>query len=225
MKTLDITFDLETCALCPTAAVMSIGAVAWNRDNHDTPFFIEPRGEMDPTYLFAANVDLRGMFIDGFTFDLNTASWWAAQSEEAKRAVRNNTMQLDPIDVIIDDFFAWIEEMKALRSADSVCLWCQGSDFDISILKNICHRYHKTIPVDYTCFRDHRTFFLESARIICTLAGTEFDPRKAYTMVDPYPGAGAAHEPLYDCRRSIYSTWQMMKHISCLPNKSLAVRV
>ncbi len=34
----DITFDLETCALCPTAAVMSTGAVVWNRDGEDTPF-------------------------------------------------------------------------------------------------------------------------------------------------------------------------------------------
>ena len=30
---LDITLDFETCSLTPTAAVMSIGAVAWQRDN------------------------------------------------------------------------------------------------------------------------------------------------------------------------------------------------
>lgn len=28
---IDVTVDLETCSLSPTAAVMSIGAVAWKR--------------------------------------------------------------------------------------------------------------------------------------------------------------------------------------------------
>ena len=37
MGELNITFDLETCALCPTAAVMSIGAVAWNAAAEDDP--------------------------------------------------------------------------------------------------------------------------------------------------------------------------------------------
>lgn len=38
MKTLDVTFDLETCSLQPTAAVMSVGAVAWDRTAQDVPF-------------------------------------------------------------------------------------------------------------------------------------------------------------------------------------------
>lgn len=40
---IDITFDLETCALCLTAVVMSIGAVVWNRDGEDTPFLDDPK--------------------------------------------------------------------------------------------------------------------------------------------------------------------------------------
>ena len=36
---LDISFDFETCALCPNAAVMSVGAVVWNRSHPTTPFF------------------------------------------------------------------------------------------------------------------------------------------------------------------------------------------
>lgn len=31
MKHLDVTFDLETASLSPTAAIIQIGAVAWNR--------------------------------------------------------------------------------------------------------------------------------------------------------------------------------------------------
>lgn len=40
---IDITFDLETRALCPTATVMSIAAVVWNRKGEDTPFLDDPK--------------------------------------------------------------------------------------------------------------------------------------------------------------------------------------
>ena len=64
---LDITFDLETCALCPTAAVMSIAAVAWHRAADATPFIGDER------FSFRANIDLKSAFVDGFTFDADRA--------------------------------------------------------------------------------------------------------------------------------------------------------
>ncbi len=45
MGELNITFDLETCALCPTAAVMSIGAVAWNADFNSIKVRLEPQSD------------------------------------------------------------------------------------------------------------------------------------------------------------------------------------
>lgn len=36
---IDVTLDFETCALAPTAAVMSVGAVVWNRDGDKSPFY------------------------------------------------------------------------------------------------------------------------------------------------------------------------------------------
>ena len=72
------------------------------------------------------------------------------------------------------------------------------------------------MPVSYKNFRDHRTFFLEGARIILDAALQPYDPSRAYSLVEPYEGDGVAHDPIYDCKRSIYSTWQMMKHLKCL---------
>ena len=37
---LDVTVDLETTGLAPTAAVISLGAVAWKKDAEDTPFLL-----------------------------------------------------------------------------------------------------------------------------------------------------------------------------------------
>lgn len=66
---LDITLDLETCSLCPTAAVMSIGAVAWKRDSETSPFFLLKDTTLhDPSFQFSCHIDLRSMFVNNFYF-------------------------------------------------------------------------------------------------------------------------------------------------------------
>lgn len=216
---LDITIDLETCALCPTAAVMSVGAVAWKRDSEDTPFYtVSDDGGLDADYVFSNHVDLRGMFVDGFTFDDATAKWWSGQSNDAKLAVLDSDqedMSCQPIERVMQNLFMWIGDVKELTGEKDVCLWSQGADFDIAILRNICHHYGIDMPLDYHNIRDHRTFFMEAAHTICDIAGAEFDPKRAYVLVDELPHKGAAHDPIYDCKRSIYSTWQMMRHLRC----------
>lgn len=210
---LNITFDLETCALCPTAAVMSIGAVAWNADAEDNPFTDGFSGD----YCFYRHVDLCSSFVDGFTFDNKTAEWWATQEDGAKKALLEyDDVPLHPIADVIEDFVYFIQYIQEETSAKEVKLWSQGTDFDIAILKNICRKYGIEMPVSYKNFRDHRTFFMEGAKIICDKAGVELDEHKAYSLVDEYDGPGEPHNPVFDCRRSIFSTWQMMKHLRSL---------
>lgn len=218
MKTLDITFDLETTALCPTAAVLAIGAVVWDRDGKSTPFFPDEFATDYPTS-FSMLVELNRQFIDGFTFAQDTQEWWSQRSIEAQRAMLDPADERHDIEHVACEFIDWIKSTQQHYQADEVCLWCQGSDFDIAILRNICEKYGLVLPVKHTNFRDHRTFFLEGARIICDIAHTDYDPKKAYSLVEPYEGEGCAHEPLYDCKRSIFSTWQMMNHLRCLPKK------
>lgn len=210
---LNITFDLETCALCPTAAVMSIGAVAWNGDAEDNPF----TDGFSNDYCFYRHVDLRSSFVDGFTFDSKTSEWWATQDDGAKKALLEyDDVPLHPIADVIEDFVYFIQYIQEEMSAKEVKLWSQGADFDIAILKNICRKYGIEEPVSYKNFRDHRTFFMEGAKIICDKAGVELDERKAYSLVDEYDGPGEPHNPVFDCKRSIFSTWQMMKHLRSL---------
>ena len=209
----DVTLDLETTALCPTAAVMSIGAVAWDRNQVDTPFY-EGGNINNADYLYLRHIDLRSQFVNGFTFDQDTANWWSSRSKEAKAAVTAADSQpCDSIENVVVDFFQWIKE---IADGDEICLWSQGSDFDIAILRNICQQFQIDLPVSYKNFRDHRTFFLEGARIILDAAQQPYDPSRAYSLVEPYEGEGVAHDPIFDCKRSIYSTWQMMKHMKCL---------
>lgn len=216
MQTIDITIDFETCALCPTAAVMSVGAVIWNRTSDDSPFVFEGV-TMPSLFVYGRHVDLRSQFVEGFTFDNETAQWWAQRSDEAKEVVLGyDETPLVSIDQVIGNLCRWMKEIKEMLKAEQIVLWSQGTDFDIAILRNICNKYCIEIPVSYKNFRDHRTFFLECAKMICNQAGVQMDPEKAYALVEPYEEEGAVHDPIFDCKRSIYSTWQMMKHLKCL---------
>lgn len=127
-------------------------------------------------------------------------------------------MSCRPIEVAVKDLFEWIEDFKKEHGNQDVCLWAQGSDFDIAILRNICYKLNINIPVHYTFFRDHRTFIYEAARLICNARGVFYRPSEVYDLVEDYKDVerGAEHDPVFDCKRSIYSTWQMMKKLTHL---------
>lgn len=219
---IDVTVDLETCALCPTAAVMSIAAVAWKRYGKESPFFDEGDGVLRNS-TFSAHVDLRSMFLNGFTFDQSTADWWAKQSNEAKAVLLDNDCDeqpCQPIDVVVTELFDWMDDIKKKLGDEDLCLWAQGTDFDVAILRYICWKMGVKFRIKHTQFRDHRTFYLEMARIVWDAAEPneeKFTIEKAYAQTTDYKDIaddeGAAHDPLFDCKRSIYSTWQMMKKI------------
>ena len=218
---IDVTFDFETCSLSPTAAVMSIGAVAWKRYGKESPFFDEGDGVLRNS-TFSAKVDLRSMFINGFAFDKSTAEWWSKQSNEAKAALLDSDSDeapCQPIDVVVNDFFGWIDYIKKKLGDDDICLWAQGTDFDPAILRYICWKLGIKLEIKHTQLRDHRTFYLEMARILWDAAGVKEEPftlDRAYALTTDYQDIadeGAAHDPIFDCKRSIYSTWQMMKKI------------
>ena len=219
---LDITLDFETCSLTPTAAVMSIGAVAWQRDNEKSPFYnLKDGSTLDPSSVFSCHIDLRSMFVNNFTFDSKTAEWWGAKSDKAKASLLSSDsyeLPCRPIEVAVKDLFEWIEDFKKEHDNKDVCLWAQGSDFDIAILRNICYKLNINIPVHYTSFRDHRTFIYEAARLICNARGVFYCPSEVYDLVEDYKNIeqGAEHDPVFDCKRSIYSTWQMMKKLTHL---------
>ena len=218
---LDISIDLETCSLCPTAAVMSIGSVAWRRDNLYSPFYDLKGGNQDPASVFSCHIDLRSMFINGFTFDEKTAAWWKAKTDEAKASLLSSDsyeLPCRPIDVAVKDWFDWIEDFKKEQGEQEVCLWAQGTDLDIAILRNICYKFGIDMPLPYTSTRDHRTFIYEAARVICNAREEPYVPSKAYNLVEDYKNIekGAEHDPVFDCKRSIYSTWQMMRLLDCL---------
>lgn len=215
MKHIDITIDFETCGLTPDAAPLSIGAVAWNRFGEDTPFINDD--DNNPVAPFYEHIDLRSAFLDGFAFDQSTSEWWSRQSPEAKAEVlkaNDYDIPLHSVKETILDLCEWIDDVKERTGAQTVNLWSQGTDFDISILRHICTKYGIKFPVGYRDVRDHRSVTLELGCLHWVKTNDEPLPSYSdiYSLVKDYREEGScAHNPVFDCRRSIFTTWQFMK--------------
>lgn len=161
MNHIDITFDMETCATTVNAAVMQVAAVAWDRRANENPFLL-PNTSYDRR-TFNERTDLHSCVMDGFDFDPDTVRWWAGQKDEAKTAVMDGKPR--HIRDVFARFAGWIVDLKKEYHAESVCLWCQGMDFDGAILRNVCKKYGIIMPFAFQQFRDCRTLILEAAVI------------------------------------------------------------
>ena len=227
MKHLDITIDFETCAMTANAAVMQVAMVPWLRDNDADPFSFD---DMD---IYEGCVDLRTCVVDGFDFDQETIKWWSERNLKAKEAVTKGEPKA--VDDVLIGMLNYIRELKEKHALTSIFVWCQGMDFDIAILRNLCRKYGVKLEenIPHTSFRDCRTVILEAALIEASrslngkstrangiilpeqiLAGS-YD---VYKMFDPLPerySAGSeAHDALYDALRSSWNTWQALKWLN-----------
>lgn len=227
MKHLDITIDFETCAMTANAAVMQVAMVPWLRDNDADPFSFD---DMD---IYEGCVDLRTCVVDGFDFDPETIKWWSERNLKAKEAVTKGEPKA--VEDVLIGMLNYIRELKEKHALTSIFVWCQGMDFDIAILRNLCRKYGVKLEEDipHTSFRDCRTVILEAALIEASrslngkstrangiilpeqiLAGS-YD---VYKMFDPLPerySAGSeAHDALYDALRSSWNTWQALKWLN-----------
>lgn len=229
MNHIDITIDFETCATTANAAVMQVAAVAWDRTAKESPFSVQ-NGEVTvdyPYYVsFNEHIDLRSCVVDGFDFDMATVEWWANQSDKAKKAVTDGLAE--PIEEVFIRFIEWMESVKRDTKAESVCLWCQGMDFDGAILRNICKKYDLELPFRYQQFRDARTVILETAVAWVTRDKTLVKDGKlltpedilkkpclAYGLYKPlsseYGNKSEAHDAMFDCLQTSWNVWQALK--------------
>ena len=246
MRLMDITLDLETCSLSSHAAIMQIAAVAWDRfAKDDTQMFFGKTSRPDETRHFVRTIDLNSQFVEGlFDFSQDTADWWGRQSREAKMAVADDisggaTHSYDIktekqsqalLNEALADLDDWIRALLKEHDVTNFSLWCQGTDFDIPILRYAAEstRCNKLLPMalHHKYFRDCRTAIYEC--VASWLGSTDKDlpytkldllndPTLAYKILPQLPesfgGRENAHDALYDCIRSSWFTWQALRLI------------
>ena len=222
MDILDITFDMETTALCPSAGVLAMAAVAWNREALKSPWLY--RGDASPETFFK-HVNGNSNFVECRTHDADTMEWWHRQPQEVKDALLPEDPYTNPplsLRDLLLNFFEWIEQLRTIYEPKAICLWCQGSDFDIAILRDIAYKLDEMKALNdsivYTNHRDCRTYVLENGREFLKCSGEEdIRPCKIYALIPSIECDFAEkqpHDPLFDSVRSTWSVWNIMKRMN-----------
>ncbi len=140
-----ICIDLETMGTRPDSAIIAIGAVEFEMPT------IESEGEIGRK--FYLNVDLQSCIDKGMTVTGGTIMWWLAQSEEARRVLRNPDLPKARIDGALATF------SQFWRDCDATYLWAHGQDFDVSIMRTAYALHDLRHPWTYNMARDTRTLY------------------------------------------------------------------
>ena len=117
--------DLETMGTNPSAAIIAIGAIAFDLET----------GQLGRTFLQA--VDLGNSMLNGGIVDANTVEWWMKQSDDAKRVFFDEERR--GIYDSLMSFFSFLAISTTCKDGD-VKMWGNGSDFDNVILRNAYER-------------------------------------------------------------------------------------
>jgi len=132
----NIMLDLETMGTSSNSAILTIGAVEFDKD----------LGILDRFYEI---VDLQSCLDRGFEVKADAFYWWLRQSKEAKDSLTEKK-KLDIKDVLTS-FQTFIGKN------DNVQIWGNGSDFDNVILQNAFKRFKVNNPWPYHANRCFRT--------------------------------------------------------------------
>lgn len=145
---MDIMLDLETMGTNNNAAIVAIGAVAFEYDPNKSV------KEMTRD-TFYTTVSLTSAVKNHGVMDAGTVIWWLQQSE----AARNELTKPGPMDLTMA-LFAFNNWM-ATFNIDEMKVWGNGSDFDNVVLRNAYINNGVPVPWRYNQNRCYRTFKAE----------------------------------------------------------------
>lgn len=134
-----VMLDLETFGLGPTAAIVQIGAVAFD------PY----SNRLGPG--FELVVSLQSSVLAGCTVDPLTAEWWRGQALEAKKAICRDPMDLAQA---LGELASWWASLGPVEG-----VWAHGAAFDVPVLEHAYKRVGREVPWSYKAVRDTRTVF------------------------------------------------------------------
>ncbi|MEN6621457.1 MAG: 3'-5' exonuclease [Smithella sp.] len=117
--------DLETLGSNSNAAILSIGAVAFNPRVKNTYEDLNQN-----PYIFYRTICIESAMRYGRA-DASTIQWWMNQSDNAKKAAFNGSYELPQA---LDDFAEFCKKMEITR------IWGNGATFDNVIIRNAWDR-------------------------------------------------------------------------------------
>ena len=189
-ETPNIALDIETLSTQPTAAIISIAARV----------FTFSQGALnDDRSKFTCLVSAASCAMEGMHFDMDTVHWWEQQSSLAKAPFEQLSGQEIPIIKALDGLTTFIKHIRVLSPDNKILVWCQGTDFDIPILRNAYNVvWGVREPWHRHEIRDARTF------IHTTLGLIRPDVEDPYSLIPKNPN-WHPHEALSDVDQLIWN--------------------
>lgn len=132
-----IMLDLETMGNGPQAAIIAIGAVAFDLSGIKSRFYVQ--------------VSLESSMRAGLVADPSTIMWWMQQSEQARIAFKDNDKAAQ-LRGVLGKFAQWLHEVGGEQ------VWGNGASFDNAILSNAYRATGTEQPWKFWNDRCYRTF-------------------------------------------------------------------
>lgn len=133
----DVMIDLETLGTRPGCEILSIGAVAFNRESLGSEFY--------------TTIDCTGLNLHQ---DEYTKRWWDEQSPEARQLLEQPRT---PYEEALMNF-----ELFLLQFPRRFRVWGNGADFDLPILAAVFHAAQRPLPwssFSGRCYRTLKNFY------------------------------------------------------------------
>jgi len=147
----DAMMDIETLDTRPSAVVISIGVVLFNRR--------EPGVTMKELNLKFGTKGFRDEQIDmGRTVDKDTVRWWKQQDADAKRIFKQANVES------MDEALARLTTFITIGDTN-LLIWGNGSDFDNTIIASLYESFGMEAPWKFWNNRCFRTFKGEHGHI------------------------------------------------------------
>ena len=162
--------DIETMATTSDAAILSIGACAFDIRSHD-----------EPSDTFDITISLESNEAEGRRFSAGTIGWWLRQSDAARQALFEKPTNLRNA---LKQFRMWCDSVKPKVTH----VWANDPDFDVVILKDAFEQTRELWPFGFWCNR--------SVRTIGELAYPDKDDRKH--MMQAFRSEGVHHRAVDD---------------------------
>ena len=146
----DVMLDLETMGNGPCAAIIAVGAVAFDgvsqrgvRTVHQNKFY--------------EVVSLESAMAAGGVVDASTILWWMEQSESARSAFTGDAAsRAKPLPEVLAAFSRWLNDVS-WGYPDKVRVWGCGAAFDNVILRSAYRAVHSPAPWKHWNDRCYRT--------------------------------------------------------------------
>lgn len=140
----DISIDIETLSTRFDAAILSIGAVAFDRNT----------GEIgEKLYV---EVDVADAIAHGHVAG-STLEWWMQQSERARQLF--GAPGKSHLAVVLDQLSTFVTQRQGAK------VWGNGATFDITILEHAYARMSKPVPWKFWDIRDMRTIVEAATKV------------------------------------------------------------